>query len=455
MEYLDQLFPLVAMTFAFAMVSERLSNFIKLYLPAFLKLLGVRHLKFKKSSFVLQNLHLKQSDAELEIIRERIILTISLISGTLIACLFEKQIEEALKLYWKDLGYFHVVGGFGILFSFGSKFWHDLLDLLLFTKNVRRRWGDVNLAEIESANQLSEYLQTSDQQMVKQAIEENSGWLYRDFPNIRVILPRYEYIDGIYQHCATIYLEDNERQQIPAYLPISGGSKKVPVKVVPNLGMVQAHSRPGQAVKLNGTTKYGAFGCIVKDYENPEYYILTCAHVVTERRCQVDMQEILDTAKIHVSPENNLPVKKIIFDGGYDCALIGPVDLSKHSNKLSGSKMLKPPRSLSANDIGTSIYVEVNSSSLGRHGGWLVHHCKENEGKGIEVNYDDGTKIFHGLIVAESVSLAYKLTDRGDSGAILYDEDGQALGMVIGGDAVFTYAIPIGDVLMELYAEII
>ncbi|NUO01394.1 MAG: hypothetical protein HUU01_12355 [Saprospiraceae bacterium] len=463
MAYLDKLFPLIVMTLAFAMVSERLSNFLKLYLPAIFKLLSASNRSkvsaldsmSKKSFFVLQNLHLKQADAELEIIRERIILSLSLFSGILIAGLFELQIKEAVKEFWKEPGYFQIVFGFGILFSFGSKFWHDLLDLLLFTKNVRRRLGDVNLAEIESADQLSEYLQTNDQQIVKRAIEENSDWLHREFSNIRLILPRYEYINGLYQHCVAIYLEDNEEQRIPAYLPISGSSKKVPVKVIPDLGPVQAHSKPGEVIKLSGSSIRGAFGCMVRDYEDSKSYILTCAHVVTGRKCEVNLDEVLNTTKVDIDPEENCPVKKILFDGGFDCALVGPVNSSKHSNKLSRSKALRKPRVLSANDIGTDVYVEVNSNGLRWRRGSIVHHSKEKEGKGIEVNYDDGKKTFHGLIVAESESLAYKLTDRGDSGTILYDEEGQALGMVIGGDAKFSYAIPIGDVLIEFYAEII
>lgn len=485
MESLDKLLPIVALTFALSMVSERLSNLLKLYLPGVLRFLRVfsrtlglpmlqrevvifcqkelwpavrifRHindnLRFKKSVFVWENLHLKQADTELETIRERIILLLSLLSGWLIASLFCGEISAVLKKVdsdWKDN--FLIAFGFGILFSFGSKFWHDMLDMLLFTKNVRRRWGDANLADIESAQQFANYLQTPDRNLVRQAIDQNAAWLKRDFAGIRAIAPGYDYLDGSYQHCAVVYLSGARPATFPSHLPLVGSILKVPIMVVDRLGPVQAHGYPGSQVLRQGGRHFGAFGCLVHKPNAPEQlFVLTCAHVVTGRKKNFDKTG-LAALRFNAPPDDNLrvPENGFLFDGGYDCALIGPVAVNNHSNQSPGAVALKAPRQLSAQDQGAQVYAQVNSDPIGRHNGRIVDLVKD-----VQVEYDDGTMICYDMIMVESLSALYKFTERGDSGTVLYDPDGHALGLIVGGDASYSYALPMTDVLLQLSVQL-
>ncbi|MCC6459583.1 MAG: hypothetical protein IT260_03865 [Saprospiraceae bacterium] len=402
-------------------------------------------------------MHLKQTDPELETIRERIILLLSILCGMLIAASFQQQIIDAIKGLKpnaeSNVPATLVVFGFSLLFSFGSKFWHDMLDLLLFSKNVRRRWGDVDLEQLESAAQFSAYLQTTDPQQVRLAIQQNEAWLRRDNPNIRIITPGYELIDGAYAHCAVIYLIDDNRKNLPPSLPLTGSKTPVRIKVIDKLGKIQAQGQPGKRVLDKKARTFGTYGCLVERPEAGAHYVLTCAHVVTDRHCQFD-EPAVKTRKYTIEPDVQAPAAEIALGDGFDCVLLGPVSPQDQENTLYRSMSLLPERILTETDAANQISVSLR---LNRHNGIreytgrLVQHAATQP---VEVEYDDGLLSFSEMIVVESVSAIGPLTQSGDSGAVLYDAEGHALGLVVGADNTFTYALPIKLVLDKLNVQI-
>lgn len=141
----DTLISIVIMLFVLSLIAERISTLIKL------------HIKVTRQKGV---------DKEEESIRERKVIWISLLSGFLTALAlkadlililrtaFSKQNDSVnfdILLGWTIENFKEIISNpsdlirtfFGIIFSaiflsFGSKFWHDTIDILLEVKNAKR-----------------------------------------------------------------------------------------------------------------------------------------------------------------------------------------------------------------------------------------------------------------------------------------------------------------------------
>lgn len=153
MEILESSIAVLFILFVLSQIAERLTNILKLWLH---NNLGVENLRLRMP---------EKSDADKEKLRERRITSIALIVGILLAFIIKVDLKEILqiaintkvdptqpnnvvKLFggWSsgDLNMSSIIGCTltGIFLSFGSKWWHDLLELLLEFKNIKR-----NIAE--------------------------------------------------------------------------------------------------------------------------------------------------------------------------------------------------------------------------------------------------------------------------------------------------------------------
>lgn len=75
----------------------------------------------------------------------------------------------------------------GIFLSFGSKFWHDVLDLLFQMKKLRRKLVDKETYQAKNIEEFDEYMSKSDYDLAKMAIAQNEKTLKATFPNIQDI----------------------------------------------------------------------------------------------------------------------------------------------------------------------------------------------------------------------------------------------------------------------------
>jgi len=127
----DALIVLLTILFPLSFIAERITNLIKLFIPnGFMGLGNVRN---------------REDDPVLEKKRERGIFVISLISGELVAFALKADLFVIINqgsFGWDTpaTGYSWIIGCFftGFFLSWGSKFWHDLLGILLEMKNIRR-----------------------------------------------------------------------------------------------------------------------------------------------------------------------------------------------------------------------------------------------------------------------------------------------------------------------------
>lgn len=113
-------------------ISERITNLVKLFLPT--------------SNFLsIGNVRYRENNPLLEKKRERRIFLISLLSGELVAFSLKADLFTILnsgKFGWDEpaSGFSWIIGCLftGFFLSWGSKFWHDLLGIILEAKNMRR-----------------------------------------------------------------------------------------------------------------------------------------------------------------------------------------------------------------------------------------------------------------------------------------------------------------------------
>ncbi|REE01527.1 M15 family metallopeptidase [Marinoscillum furvescens] len=133
-----QLIDIVLILLPLSFISERMANIFKLLLPS--RLFG--------------NLRHKEESYQYEKRRELKVMLVSLLAGQLVAFgtganLFE--IFDGGTFGWRGFSWNAVWGCFftGFFLSWGSKFWHDLLDILLEVKNTKKALNQTRQAEVK------------------------------------------------------------------------------------------------------------------------------------------------------------------------------------------------------------------------------------------------------------------------------------------------------------------
>jgi len=144
--------------FVLSQISERICNMLKLYLPEWL----------------MGNLRNAEVNPVLEKKRERKLLLLSWIGGIITSILFWGvivQADEASPLYFANSikNKFWFFAGMSIFLSFGSKFWHDILDILFLYKNAKRILNDSETYQLENTEDINVKLQTNRNDIVRKA----------------------------------------------------------------------------------------------------------------------------------------------------------------------------------------------------------------------------------------------------------------------------------------------
>jgi hypothetical protein len=161
---IETILPIAVTLFVLSQVSERISNFLKLYLP--LKIVG--------------NLDIKEKSPIKEKIRERKILLVSIVAGLITtglvfgAYLIPAQ-DDSEQPPWVCYVYDYrcfAIPLMAFFLSFGSKFWHDLLDILFLYKNAQRVIRTGEGLQASSADEISAMVAMSSIQIARRALAD-------------------------------------------------------------------------------------------------------------------------------------------------------------------------------------------------------------------------------------------------------------------------------------------
>lgn len=444
--------PVLLTLLAFAMITERIMELLKkAVLPFFGRMFGAKSETNIPSGFwgILANLNTRMSDQPAyEEKREQIIIPLSVLVGIGLAGICWTEIEVIFKS--TNITIKPWLGSIlaGILFSFGSKFWHDVLDLVLAIKNIRRNLADANVKDFSSAAAWSAHLNKDEKALAEAVIHEEKEKLMRQYPSALVelspLLVRNP--QGGYQYLVAAYFQAKRPSGFPDYFRVPGSNTWIATKYFEDLGMPRAQRSPGYMVRNIQSSRYGSFGCLIKLPDETQY-ILTCAHVIVEEPGNVSSDDVLNQTRVQIGGTNEiLHVFRYEFGGdkGFDFALIGPVD-ERYSNAVAGEQQtLKLSRKVSALDEN-----QLFTTSLARSAAIIEQSSllKKSIIPELDVIFQDET--VHRL---KHLIRMDRITEEGDSGSVVYDAQGDVIGMVVAADEQFTYLLNIQNILSEIHA---
>jgi hypothetical protein len=459
---------IVITLFILSMINERITNFIKLNIDSILSRLLGSPQNYKKLFNNRTNFSIPEKDKGCEKKRERGILNFAVICGFFVAAvcgadlLFLVQTGTLLSIsnpakFWDIREISGVVFRHGIGFiltaffiSLGSKFWHDLLDVLLYTSNLKRKLveQDPIVFSSDTADEVKESAELTDRQLVNMAQKQFVASLPGQVlpANVVYIGQGRKIINGRLQTVVIFYLRDANRTAIPEQIKTTLGSARlvnVPTYVVVNVDKIpQVHFDPGLSVK-NGR---GSICCLLSRIgDGDSLYALTCSHVLTNGSLinkHGDLSAPLQTVKICKTINGQWAYG--LRTEEFDIALV-KTSTSRVNSQYDFIDGLNP---LPATTGLHGRKVVLHSQKSGPGPGFVL-----SDSESTEIQYSDGSPTLYNLLEIGSTTDAQtcsSLTTGGDSGALLYDPDTkEPIGMVIGGNSRFTYAIPLSSILQN------
>lgn len=436
---------------AFAMISERIVELLKkVLLPLIGRMVLVQNQGVVNSGFwgLLASFNMRMVNVPgIEERREQLILPLSFLVGITVAVLswgwfepfFKSQNFEVHPLLGSSFA--------GIFLSFGAKFWHDLLDLLFAVKNIRRNLASANPLDFSKGMQREAYLTVEEKTLAEAIIQEERNKLLTQYSSALVelspLLIRDPRSGGGYKYVIAAYFRDKRPSGFPDYFRAPGTNVWIAVKAIEDIGLPKAQRSPGYMVRNTTSFRHGSFGCIIQ-LEDGKKYILTCAHVLVDEPGKIDEQQVISSTRVWVGGTGEvLPVFQFFLGGvvGLDYALVGPVD-ERYSNEVANLRSLQDSRSISAVDEGKVVAV-----SVARHAKVIEKPCvlKSYHLPEQQIVFQDGSiQLLKQLIRIE------KITEAGDSGSIVYDDQDRVFGMVVAADDHFTYLLNIVAILGEI-----
>jgi hypothetical protein len=213
------------------------------------------------------------------------------------------------------------------------------------------------------------------------------------------------------------------------------------------------HIAPSDSIANNSAIDHpGSVGCIVTDKNNMSY-VLTCFHCVIDPS---NKNYLFDKTGANTVSSPALAgsvvgnVYNAIRNNFIDAAIVGPIDPKKLSNFVEAYGNIKGV--VNVYDDSSTKY--INSSVL----------VSGNFSKGVlgtiqSINYDVTFDYRNGnehelqnLIVISNNGNA--VSEGGDSGAPVLDLTGNIIGIIVGGNDQYSYAIPIQTIFYYLKVKL-
>ncbi|MFC1555665.1 hypothetical protein ACFL67_01135 [candidate division KSB1 bacterium] len=456
MDILDKLIVIGIILLILSLINEKITQLFRKYLPhaneiPLLKL-------FFRDSPVKEN-------------AEKEIMLLSIFTGILVA--FFSNADLFLLIRAADptsvlftavfTDTFNVNNAIGIIFtgiflSFGSKFFHDLIDTLLQVKNLKRKLNDEKTYKIQNIDELEKYLKLSDYDLAQKAVEENRESIIK-LKNVAAFGLGTDENDN---YCAEVHLKDDDDSEIEKSLKITipgGQIHTVNVKIIKGVGETKVHNtvNPGNAIgNMYNRDEVGTLGCVVQHRFKKSKYFLTCYHAVNAGH-DWDLFQPVDKERVVAYHDGRPEIGDLIYgrrDKYLDVALIKPDTDIQFNEAIIGIEKPDGVRDLTPVDYIRRTKVKFKGRTSE----------KIKTGKVVNINFtlsdikypDDNHELQDMIVLSKPKSggSCSTVSEPGDSGSLVVDENNKGVGIIVAGNDQFTYAIPLKRILDFVYMDL-
>lgn len=248
---------------------------------------------------------------------------------------------------------------------------------------------------------------------------------------------------------------DNQTMQTVAgkYVQlISALTGKAPKLVI--TGQPRTQQGEGRIHVAAGHGGEGSLGCVLQRQVDKSFHILSCWHVLNDLSTPgKSSTKIMDhkNDKLGVLWAGNIRDQ---FDYGLaQCSTSASIKNNAILETALGvTKGKLKWRAVSQDDIDNMIdihFVDFLDPQQPQKKSGVIF----TDSASVDIAYDDKVRpIKDVLLITKTASRLKSITTSGNSGAVIFDNNNFALGMIIGGDSTFTYAVKISHV-MSLHKE--
>jgi len=338
---------------------------------------------------------------------------------------------------------FRFITGIGLaltafFLSFGSKFFHDLLDNLLQVKNLRR-----NLTEITQPQTSTTPAGNLTPTQIKDILTPRLDIL-KKYPGFQSANVEAELTSAGKKFLINLHFDKDVTDEVKRQLDTIFQREGIPIKISEN--KPAARVKVGKVSHVKEANYIGSVACGLRDANGNES-VLTCAHVLLSGNFEpAKINEVPLNEQVNLTLHHEKKRAEWFYgfqDDTLDIALVKP----KERITPSGFTAHAP----SADDLGDLVHFQgaVTENGLGFLKAvdetWPI--LFENE---TTVNMRGLLKLAH-TDFGTDTSIAVG----GDSGSLIFDENKRALGIILASTDEFTYAIPMDTILNKVNQEII
>lgn len=473
-DMLDSLIAISIILFILSVIVEKITQLIRKYAP-FIKPHYPKPIRNTAGVF-WRNINKKQTGVTPERDKrvEREVGTLSFVIGALIVIAFKVDLFRMLTeadprnvLFWKDskglgttidiLLFILSLALTAFFLTFGSKFFHDLLDTLFQVKSMKKKLTDDNTYKAETIQQFDEYIEKGYTELIETAIQQN-----RDcFVGPLVVGPPMHgrmMKDGRLVDCIDVHVSGTDRGIIPVAVQAKlekGQVINVPVQVIFEVAKPKALAAQGDTIGSQLSPNFkGTICCKLRRNSDNRVALLTCSHVITAGSAKNHFGTITPEIAANFSENASGNFFWAICDNQLDVGLMDPGQVAFEYKFRPGKERVLTPSDMSATKVKV-----VRQGDRGVASGEVVNHRARRP---IAIIYKEGEFSLQDLIIlGKAINEGgeqrrfVSLTSEGDSGACVYDENNCPIGMIVAGNSQFSYAIPIIDILNKANASII
>lgn len=376
----------------------------------------------------------------------------SLSVSLFIACVLTAEIENQWTFLYRYLCVFMsaMLAGAGV--SFGAKFWHDLLDLVLEVKKLKSKLSDAQLYQAKNIQQFDEVLRQDEDAYAQLAFSKYEQLLLR-IPNVSWISIGTKQQVGKQISTIKINLKDDKDTAIPKFLPIhlpTGIDYLVPTEIVKNCGEIKLHDLSiGSSI---GSNRQGTLGCFFTDSDGNSYCITSYHVVLDERSYEYNNLNEDEVAEVYNYSAGNEVIGKLLFgliDDNLDFCFIKlsenyqSQELPCLNTSITLNEQPLPSGSLIRN-TPVQFCGAVSKCTEG-----IITECSVSVS---DIPFRDGNRTMRNIIIAQRNGVS--MSQEGDSGSLIYDTTGNAIGIILGGDLLSTFIVPMDSIVSKIKENI-